>query len=101
MRCCLSADKLGRKTKPSRRNLVRAAGNYSQWLEARAQRLKQEGKEQSALQRTIDAELEFVRSQAQGQQKKGKARLRRYDELLEQVRCPSGSDRQWGSGLGF
>lgn len=79
---------------------MRAAGNYSQWLEARAQRLKQEGKEQSALQRTIDAELEFVRSQAQGQQKKGKARLRRYDELLEQARCPSWL-RQWGSGLGF
>ena len=62
------------------------AGNYSQWLEARAARLKQEGKEQSALQRAMDAELDFVRSQAKGQQKKGKARMRRYDELVDQAR---------------
>ena len=61
------------------------AGNYSQWLEARAARLKQEGKEQSALQRAIDAELDFVRSQAKGQQKKGKARMRRYDDLVDQA----------------
>lgn len=37
----------------------------------------------------MDAELEFVRSQAKGQQKKGKARMRRYDELVDQARGPS------------
>ncbi len=66
---------------------ARRAGNYSQWLEARAARLQQEGKEQSGLQRAIAAELDFVRSQAKGQQKKGKARMRRYDELVDQARA--------------
>lgn len=72
------------------------AGNYSQWLEARAARLKQEGKEQSALQRAMDAELDFVRSQAKGQQKKGKARMRRYDELVDQARGPLSGVRYQG-----
>lgn len=60
-------------------------GNYSQWLEAKAKRLGAEAKKQSALQKQIEAELEWVRSQAKGQQKKGKSRMRRYDELVQQV----------------
>jgi ATPase subunit of ABC transporter with duplicated ATPase domains len=42
-----------------------------------------EGKKQDSLARTINQELEWVRSNAKGQQKKGKARLRAYDELCE------------------
>ena len=65
-------------------------GNYSQWLEARARRMAGERKQQAGLQRAIDDELEFVRSKAKGQQKKGKARMRRYDELVSKVlACPA------------
>ncbi len=62
-------------------------GNYSQWLEAKAKRLGSEARKQVALQKHIEAELEWVRSQAKGQQKKGKSRMRRYDELVQQVTC--------------
>lgn len=63
-------------------------GNYSEWLESRARRMEGERKQQAGLQRAIDAELEFVRSKAKGQQKKGKARMRRYDELVSKVGSP-------------
>ena len=59
-------------------------GNYSEWLEARALREQRESKASAAVGRAIDKELEFVRSKAKGQNKKGKARLRVYDELLEE-----------------
>jgi ATPase subunit of ABC transporter with duplicated ATPase domains len=65
-------------------------GNYSQWLEAKAKRLGSESRKQAALQKQIEGELEWVRSQAKGQQKKGKSRMRRYDELVQQV-CSSPS----------
>jgi ATP-binding cassette ChvD family protein len=58
-------------------------GNYSTWLESKSNRLAVEGKKQDSLARTINQELEWVRSNAKGQQKKGKARLRAYDELCE------------------
>jgi ATPase subunit of ABC transporter with duplicated ATPase domains len=58
-------------------------GNYSSWLESASNRMEQEGKKQNSLQRTINQELEWVRSNAKGQQKKGKARLRQYEELCE------------------
>ena len=63
-------------------------GNFSEWLEARHKRLEGERKQQAGLQRLLDQELEFVRSKAKGQQKKGKARMRRYDELVSQVSHP-------------
>lgn len=59
-------------------------GNYSEWLEARALREQRDAKASAAVGRAIDKELEFVRSKAKGQNKKGKARLRVYDELLEE-----------------
>jgi len=55
----------------------------STWLESKSKRLEMEGKKKSAVDRTINAELEWVRSNAKGQQKKGKARLRAYEELCE------------------
>lgn len=58
-------------------------GNYSSWLDSKSKRLEAEGKKQDSLQRTINQELEWVRSNAKGQQKKGKARLRQYEELCE------------------
>ena len=52
-------------------------GNYSAWLESKSKRLESEQKKQDALSRTINQELEWVRKNAKGQQKKGKALLRR------------------------
>mmetsp|Transcript_19916 Transcript_19916/g.43567 ORF Transcript_19916/g.43567 Transcript_19916/m.43567 type:complete len:675 (-) Transcript_19916:182-2206(-) len=57
-------------------------GNYSQWLADKDQRLSQEKRQQSSLKKQIEAELEWVNKMAKGQQKKGKARLRRYDDLV-------------------
>ena len=60
-------------------------GNYSAWLESKSKRLESEQKKQDALSRTINQELEWVRKNAKGQQKKGKARLRAYEELCDEA----------------
>ncbi|KAL3140734.1 hypothetical protein ABBQ32_005289 [Trebouxia sp. C0010 RCD-2024] len=60
-------------------------GNYSEWLKAKAKRLETEKRQQNSLQRSIASELEWVNTNAKGQQKKGKARLRRYDDLTKQA----------------
>ncbi|KAL6748168.1 P-loop containing nucleoside triphosphate hydrolase protein [Haematococcus lacustris] len=60
-------------------------GNYSEWLEAKDKRLRIEERTQSALARTIQQELEWKSRQAKGQQKKGAARMRRYDDLVTQA----------------
>ena len=59
-------------------------GNYSAWLESRASRLATESGQQASRERALASELAFVRQQRSGQQKKGKARLRAYDELVAQ-----------------
>ena len=56
-------------------------GNYSSWLEQKEQRLQQEAREQEAHRKAMQAELEWVRSNAKGRQAKSKARLQRYEEL--------------------
>lgn len=56
-------------------------GNYSSWLEQKENRLKQEEASESARQRTIAKELEWVRQNAKGRQAKSKARLNRFEEL--------------------
>jgi len=56
-------------------------GNYSSWLEQKDQRLKQEEASESARQRTIKKELEWVRQNPKGRQAKAKARLTRFEEL--------------------
>lgn len=60
-------------------------GNYSSWLEAKQTRLAGEKREQASLTRSINQELDWVRSNAKGQQKKGKARMRRYEDLVNEV----------------
>ncbi|CAM6125375.1 unnamed protein product [Calypogeia fissa] len=60
-------------------------GNYSAWLEAKANRFATEEKQQSALQRTVARELEWIRQNAKGQQKKGKARERAYEDLVRKA----------------
>ncbi|MGH8227403.1 MAG: energy-dependent translational throttle protein EttA [Steroidobacteraceae bacterium] len=56
-------------------------GNYSSWLEQKEQRLALEAREQEALRKTLQRELEWVRQGAKARQAKGKARLNRYEEL--------------------
>ncbi len=56
-------------------------GNYSSWLEQKEDRLKHEEAAESARQRTIKKELEWVRQNPKGRQAKAKARLARFEEL--------------------
>ncbi len=59
-------------------------GNYSSWLEQKEKRLEVEEKQESARQRAMKAELEWVRSNPKGRHAKSKARLARFDELSSQ-----------------
>lgn len=59
-------------------------GNYSSWLEQKEERLQQEERQDSARQRTIKEELEWVRSNPKGRRAKSKARLARFEELSSQ-----------------
>ncbi|OZI26613.1 energy-dependent translational throttle protein EttA [Bordetella genomosp. 9] len=56
-------------------------GNYSSWLEQKEDRLKQEEATESARQKTIKKELEWVRQNPKGRQAKAKARMARFEEL--------------------
>jgi ATP-binding cassette ChvD family protein len=57
-------------------------GNYSGWLEQKQERLAQSEKQEVARQRTIAAELEWVRTNPKGRRNKSKARLANYERLL-------------------
>ena len=59
-------------------------GNYSSWLDQKEQRLKQEEATESARQKALHKELEWVRQNPKGRQAKSKARLARFDELNSQ-----------------
>ena len=59
-------------------------GNYSDWLSAKELRLQQEKTREASHQKTIKAELEWVRSNPKGRQAKSKARLQRFEELQSQ-----------------
>lgn len=61
-------------------------GNYSSWLEQKEKRLRQEEREEGARQKTLERELEWVRQSPKARQAKSKARLKAYDELLQQHR---------------
>lgn len=59
-------------------------GNYSSWLEQKQARLKQEEKTETARQKTLQRELEWIRMSPKGRQAKGKARINAYEALLGQ-----------------
>ncbi|AOZ00982.1 energy-dependent translational throttle protein EttA [Cupriavidus sp. USMAHM13] len=59
-------------------------GNYSSWLDQKENRLKQEESTESARQKALKKELEWVRQNPKGRQAKSKARLARFDELNSQ-----------------
>src|ERR687885_740425 len=61
-------------------------GNYSAWLVQKRKRLEQEERKESARQRTLSAELEWVRQNPKGRRVKSKARLARYEALLAEDR---------------
>jgi energy-dependent translational throttle protein EttA len=60
-------------------------GNYSSWLEQKQARLAQEEKRESAKQRKLKQELEWVRQSARARQAKSKARLAAYEDLVSKA----------------
>ena len=65
-------------------------GNYSSWLEQKQERLRREEKAESARQRTLERELEWVRMAPKARQAKGKARLAAYEKLLADAKAAEG-----------
>ena len=61
-------------------------GNYSSWLEQKQKRLAQEERTEKGRERTIAAELEWVRTNPKGRRTKSKARLARYEQLVAEER---------------
>ena len=60
-------------------------GNYSTYLEKKAERLKVQGKKDEKLAKRLKEELEWVRQNAKGRQTKSKARLARYEEMAAEA----------------
>src|SRR6476469_5224932 len=60
-------------------------GNYSTYLEKKAERLKIQGKKDQKLAKRLNDELEWVRSNAKGRQTKSRARLARYEEMVAEA----------------
>jgi ATP-binding cassette ChvD family protein len=58
-------------------------GNYSSWLAQKRKRLQQEEKEESARQRSLAAEAEWIGSSVRARQTKSKARIQKYEEMLQ------------------
>ena len=59
-------------------------GNYTSWLEQKRKRLQQEEKEESARQRALAAEQEWIGASPRARQAKNRARIQRYEDLLAQ-----------------
>ena len=59
-------------------------GNYSSWLEQKQKRLKQEEKQESERQKTLERELEWIKMSPKGRHAKSKARISSYENLLNQ-----------------
>src|SRR5260221_666752 len=75
-------------------------GNYSSWLDQKQKRLEQEEKTETARQRTLQHELEWIRQSARARQAKSKARIAAYEQMVAaggqqqadagQIRIPPG-----------
>jgi ATP-binding cassette ChvD family protein len=59
-------------------------GNYTSWLEQKRERLEKEEKAESKRRKTLEHELEWIRMSPKARQSKGRARLNRYEELVDQ-----------------
>ncbi len=84
-----------------RGRLIGYEGNYSTYLEKKAERLNIQGKKDAKLAKRLQEELDWVRSNAKGRQAKSKARLARYEEMaaeaertrkldFEEIQIPAG-----------
>ena len=67
-------------------------GNYTSWLEQKQERLEKEEKAESKRQKTLEHELEWIRMSPKARQSKGKARLNRYEELVNQKQDQQAAD---------
>ena len=69
-------------------------GNYSSWLEQKNQRLASEKNRDTARQRTLERELDWVRMAPKARQAKGKARLAAYEKLLAESKAEDQTERE-------
>ncbi|MEO9612444.1 MAG: energy-dependent translational throttle protein EttA [Nitratireductor sp.] len=60
-------------------------GNYTAYLEAKAKRMKQEGREEAAREKALAREREWIAASPKARQAKSKARFKAYDELVKQA----------------
>ena len=67
-------------------------GNYTSWLEQKQVRLEKEEKAESKRRKSLEHELEWIRMSPKGRQSKGKARLNRYEELVNQKQDEQAAD---------
>ena len=65
-------------------------GNYSSWLAQKRKRLQQEEKEESSRQRALAAEEEWIQSSPRARQTKSRARIQKYEEMLQQSHDKAG-----------
>jgi len=69
-------------------------GNYSSWLEQKDERLRLEQKTEGDMQKTLERELEWIRMTPRAKQQKNKARIRAYEELINQDKVKRNEDMQ-------
>jgi len=69
-------------------------GNYSSWLEQKDERLAREGKHEASRRKALTEELEWIRSSPKARQAKSKARIKAYDELLNQAQTERSGEAQ-------
>ena len=69
-------------------------GNYSSWLEQKDERLRLEEKSEGEKQRTLERELEWIRMTPRAKQQKNKARIRAYEELINQDKVRRNEEMQ-------
>ncbi|HIG57770.1 MAG TPA: energy-dependent translational throttle protein EttA [Candidatus Handelsmanbacteria bacterium] len=69
-------------------------GNYSSWLEQKDEQLRLEQKTEGALHKTLERELEWVRMTPRARQQKNKARVRAYEELINQDKVQRNEEMQ-------
>lgn len=67
-------------------------GNYTSWLEQKQVRLEKEEKSESKRRKSLEHELEWIRMSPKARQSKGKARLNRYEELVNQKQDEQAAD---------
>ncbi|MCO4315944.1 energy-dependent translational throttle protein EttA [Phyllobacterium sp. 21LDTY02-6] len=69
-------------------------GNYSAYLEAKAKRMQQEGREEASRQKALEREREWIAASPKARQAKSKARIRAYDELVDAANDQRPGDAQ-------